>query len=89
MAVLLLAMLLAGCAPAKPTLEECHQVMTGYLDTQEDEQYLLVSEEKTQYVLKDAVIPPAVENGDEISVIFTSVLESYPMQLTVCKVEEG
>ncbi|SNZ10104.1 Protein of unknown function [Terribacillus aidingensis] len=86
--VLLLAILLAGCAP-RPTLEECHQVMNGYLDATEDELYFLVSEEKTEYVLRDAVIPDAVEIGDKISVQYTSVLESYPMQLTVCKVEEG
>ncbi|QXE03222.1 hypothetical protein [Terribacillus sp. DMT04] len=89
MAMLLLALLFAGCSTAKPTPEECHQVMTGYLDTKEDGQYFLVSEDKTQYILRDAVIPDTVENGDEITVLYTSVLESYPMQLTVCKVEEG
>lgn len=61
--------------------------MTGYLKIEEDKQYIIPQNEETRYILNEAAQQSNIVNGEEITVIYTSILESYPPQLTVCKIE--
>jgi hypothetical protein len=67
--------------------DECQQKMTGYLDITEDKQYIIPKTEQTRYILKEAAVPDAIKNGEEITVTYTSIIESYPPQLTACEIE--
>lgn len=80
---LLLAILLAGCGNQDTTLSECHQKMDGTLDGQ----YILSENEEERYKINSPSIPDTLQDGDEITVTYTSILESYPPQLSVCAIE--
>lgn len=61
--------------------------MTGYLESTEDKKFIIEKSEETRYILNEAAIPDSIRNGEEITVTYTSILESYPLQLTACKIE--
>ncbi|MFJ6411882.1 hypothetical protein ACIQLG_03710 [Terribacillus saccharophilus] len=85
--LLLLVILLTGCSIQEPMSDECQQKMNGYLDITEGKQYIIPKTEQTRYILKGAAVPDTIKNGEEITVTYTSILESYPPQLTACEIE--
>ncbi|MEC0283288.1 hypothetical protein [Terribacillus saccharophilus] len=87
MGLLILVVLITGCSNQEQNLNECLQEMTGYLEITEDKQYVIDKTEEMRYLLNEATIPNSIENGDEITVTYKSILESYPPQLTVCEIK--
>ncbi|PAF17542.1 hypothetical protein CHH58_03450 [Terribacillus saccharophilus] len=87
MGLLILVVLINGCSNHKPMSNECQQKMTGYLDITEDKQYIIPKTEHTRYILNEAAIPDTIKNGEEITVTYTNILESYPPELTACEIE--
>ena len=85
--LLLLVVFITGCSNQEPILNECLQKMTGYLESTEDKEYIIEKSEETRYILNEAAISDSIKNGEEITVTYTSILESYPPQLTACKIE--
>ncbi|MFP7477510.1 hypothetical protein [Terribacillus saccharophilus] len=82
-----LVILLTGCSYQEPVSNKCQQQMTGYLDITEDNLYIIPKNEEIRYKLNGVAIPGTIQNGEEITVTYTSILESYPPQLTVCKMQ--
>jgi hypothetical protein len=81
---LLLAILLTGCGTQDTTSSECQQKMDGTLDGQ----YILSENEEERYKINSPSIPDSLQDGDEITVTYSSILESYPLQLSVCEINE-
>ncbi|MEC0303861.1 hypothetical protein [Terribacillus saccharophilus] len=87
MGLLILVVLITGCSNQEDIQNECLQEMTGYLEITEDKEYVIDETDEMRYLLNDATIPDTIENGEEITVTYKSILESYPPQLTVCEIK--
>ena len=84
--LLFLTILLTGCS-TEESIAECQQKMDGHLDFTEDKPYIIPDNEDVRYKLNGVDIPDTL-HMQEITVTYSSILESYPPQLNVCEVED-
>ncbi|SDC58683.1 hypothetical protein SAMN05421663_10358 [Terribacillus halophilus] len=86
--LLFLTIHLTRCSTEESIADECQQKMDGHVDFTDDKHYIIPNHDDVRYMLNGAVIPNTLEDGQEITVTYSSILESYPPQLNVCEVED-